>query len=60
MSLVKLKKEQLKLIAEELSLSFSPNAKSAELKELIENSDIFKKDKEFVQTVIDSTVEEKK
>lgn len=59
MSLVKLKKEQLKLIAEELSLSFSPNAKSAELKELIENSDIFKKDKEFVQTVIDSTVEEK-
>ena len=55
-----LKKDELKLVAEELGLSIPSGAKVIDLKNLIENSDIYTKDFEFVQNVIDNILEDKK
>ncbi|GBM34770.1 hypothetical protein AVEN_7825-1 [Araneus ventricosus] len=54
-----LKKIDLKLLAEELGETVPDNAKIFEIKELIENSDLFKTDKEFVRGVVKSIVEDR-
>ncbi|KAF8785430.1 hypothetical protein HNY73_010965 [Argiope bruennichi] len=54
-----LKKCDLKIVAEELGETVSENAKILELKKLIENSDVFKTDQEFVRGVIKSIVEDR-
>ena len=55
-----LKKDELKLVAEELGLNIPSGAKVIDLKNLIENSDIYTKDFEFVQSVIDNILDDKK
>ncbi|GFS67452.1 uncharacterized protein TNCV_2903511 [Trichonephila clavipes] len=58
MSLNKLKKDELKIVAEELNLSVPEGAKIAGLKSLIVNSDVYKKDKKLVQSAIDYALAE--
>ncbi|GFX51242.1 hypothetical protein TNCV_2735931 [Trichonephila clavipes] len=60
MSTVKsLKKAELLLVAKELGLDIPPNPKIIVLKKLIESSEIFEMDKEFLQSVIDGVLAEK-
>ncbi|GFS61924.1 hypothetical protein TNIN_358741 [Trichonephila inaurata madagascariensis] len=60
MSTIKsLKKDELLLVAEELGLDIPQNPKIIELKKLIESSEIFETDKEFLQSVLDSVLAEK-
>lgn len=54
-----LKKDELLLVAEELGLNIPENPKMVDLKTLIESSDVFKSDKEFLQSVINCVLEEK-
>ncbi|GFV88551.1 uncharacterized protein TNCV_1243621 [Trichonephila clavipes] len=60
MSLVKLKRDELRLVAEEIGLTVPRDAKMFYLKWLIEESDVFKEDYEFVKTVIEQVVEKSK
>ncbi|GFV80148.1 uncharacterized protein TNCV_1477111 [Trichonephila clavipes] len=61
MSLViKLKRIELKLVAREIGLNVPRDAKMVFLKRLIEKSDVFKEDYEFVKTVIEQVLEENK
>ncbi|GFR08132.1 integrase catalytic domain-containing protein [Trichonephila clavata] len=57
---VKLKKDELKLVAVEIGLTVPRDAKRVDLKRLIEESDVFKEDYEFVKTVIEQVLEEVK
>ncbi|GFX88645.1 hypothetical protein TNCV_2660561 [Trichonephila clavipes] len=57
---VKLKRDELRLVAEEIGLTVPRDAKMFYLKRLIEESDVFKEDYEFVKTVIDQVVEKSK
>ncbi|GFV33120.1 hypothetical protein TNCV_2967161 [Trichonephila clavipes] len=57
---VKLKRDELRLVAEEIGLIVPRNAKMFYLKRLIEESDVFKEDYEFVKTVIEQVVEKSK
>ncbi|GFY08294.1 hypothetical protein TNCV_1357011 [Trichonephila clavipes] len=54
-----LKKDELLLVAEELGLDIPQNPKIIVLKNLIESSEIFETDKEFLQSVIDGVLAEK-
>ncbi|GFX69298.1 DUF1758 domain-containing protein [Trichonephila clavipes] len=58
MSLNKLKKDELKIVAEELNLTVPEGAKIAGLKSLIINSDVYKNEKELVQSAIDYALAE--
>ncbi|GFX62492.1 uncharacterized protein TNCV_413341 [Trichonephila clavipes] len=58
MSLNKLGKDELKIVAEELNLTVPEGAKIADLKSLIVNSDVYKNDKELVQSAIDYALAE--
>ncbi|GFQ96804.1 integrase catalytic domain-containing protein [Trichonephila clavata] len=61
MSIVsKLKKNELKLVAEKIGLTIPGDAKMIDLKRLIEESDVFKEDYEFVKSVIEQVLEEVK
>ncbi|GFQ87131.1 hypothetical protein TNCT_621961 [Trichonephila clavata] len=61
MSIVaKLKKNELKLVAEEIGLTVPGDAKRVDLKRLIEESEMFKEDYELVKTVIEQVLEEVK
>ncbi|GFV20522.1 hypothetical protein TNCV_4142831 [Trichonephila clavipes] len=60
MSIVKLKKDELGLIAEEIGLTVPKDAKRVDLKWLIDDSDVYKEDYEFVKTVIEQVLEETK
>ncbi|GFQ93291.1 integrase catalytic domain-containing protein [Trichonephila clavata] len=61
MSIVsKLKKNELKLVAEKIGLTVPGDAKLIDLKRLIEESDVFKEDYEFVKSVIEQVLEEVK
>ncbi|GFR12274.1 integrase catalytic domain-containing protein [Trichonephila clavata] len=61
MSIVaKLKKNELKLVVDEIGLTVPGDAKMVDLKRLIEESDVFKEDYEFVKTVIEQVLEEVK
>ncbi|GFV07233.1 integrase catalytic domain-containing protein [Trichonephila clavipes] len=51
-------KDELKIVAEELNLTVPEGAKIADLKSLIVNSDVYKKDKELVQSAIDYALAE--
>ncbi|GFW94004.1 DUF1758 domain-containing protein [Trichonephila clavipes] len=58
MSLNKLRKDELKIVAEELNLTVPEGAKIADLKNLIVNSNVYKNDKELVQSAIDYALAE--
>ncbi|GFW59840.1 uncharacterized protein TNCV_2917221 [Trichonephila clavipes] len=58
MFLNKLRKDELKIVAEELNLTVPEGAKIADLKSLIVNSDVYKNDKELVQSAIDYALAE--
>ncbi|GFX44222.1 uncharacterized protein TNCV_4120181 [Trichonephila clavipes] len=58
MSLNKLRKDELKIVAEELNLTVPEGAKIADLKSLIVTSDVYKNDKELVQSAIDYALAE--
>ncbi|GFX02703.1 DUF1758 domain-containing protein [Trichonephila clavipes] len=58
MSLNKLGKDELKIVAEELNLTVPEGAKIAGLKNLIVNSDVYKNDRELVQSAIDYALAE--
>ncbi|GFW36386.1 uncharacterized protein TNCV_3713051 [Trichonephila clavipes] len=58
MSLNKLGKDELKIVAEELSSTVPEGAKIADFKNLIVNSDVYKNDKELVQSAIDYALAE--
>ncbi|XP_055924458.1 uncharacterized protein LOC129956555 [Argiope bruennichi] len=58
MSITKFKKEELKAIAEELKLPIPDNAKVLDLRKLIQESKIYKTDKESYQTIVDCVLEE--
>ncbi|GFR25376.1 uncharacterized protein TNCT_425541 [Trichonephila clavata] len=61
MSIVsKLKKNELKLVAEKIGLTVPGDAKMIDLNRLIEESDVFKEDYEFVKSVIEQVLEEVK
>ncbi|GFX68490.1 hypothetical protein TNCV_2431971 [Trichonephila clavipes] len=51
-------KDELKIVAEELNLTVSEGAKIAGLKSLIVNSDVYKNEKELVQSAIDYALAE--
>ncbi|GFV55213.1 uncharacterized protein TNCV_145841 [Trichonephila clavipes] len=53
MSLNKLGKDELKIVAEELNLTVPEGANIAGLKSVTVNSDVYKNDKELVQSAID-------
>ncbi|GFS67660.1 uncharacterized protein TNCV_4363491 [Trichonephila clavipes] len=57
---VKLKRDELRLVAEEIDLTVPRDAKVFYIKRLIEESDVFKEDYEFVKTVIEQVVEKSK
>ncbi|GFS76818.1 uncharacterized protein TNCV_3453901 [Trichonephila clavipes] len=52
------RKDELKIIAEELNLTVPEGAKIADLKSLIVNSNVYKNDKELVQSAIDYALAE--
>ncbi|GFU86523.1 uncharacterized protein TNCV_4479591 [Trichonephila clavipes] len=58
MSLNKLKKDELKIVSEELNLTVPEGEKIAGLKSVIVNSDVYKNDKELVQSAIDYALAE--
>ncbi|XP_042910117.1 uncharacterized protein [Parasteatoda tepidariorum] len=60
MSLTKLKKDELRLVAEELNLTVPEGAKIADLKTLIENSEVYKTDQELFKCALDYAIEEVK
>ncbi|KAF8793085.1 hypothetical protein HNY73_004612 [Argiope bruennichi] len=60
MSFGNLWKDELRLVAEEISLDVKEDLKLIDLKKLIEKSDVFKKEPDFVQGVIDKIIEDKK
>ncbi|GFY15698.1 hypothetical protein TNCV_1283431 [Trichonephila clavipes] len=52
------RKDELKIVVEELNLTVPEGAKIADLKNLIVNSDVYKNDKELVQSAIDYALAE--
>ncbi|GFX75358.1 integrase catalytic domain-containing protein [Trichonephila clavipes] len=59
MSIGKFKKDELRSIADELKLVVPDNAKVLDLRELIQESEIYKNDKETYQAIVDCVLEEK-
>lgn len=57
--LSKIKKSELIEVAEELEINILPGAKVATIKELIEKSDIYKNNCEFIKAVVESIIENK-
>ncbi|GFW12378.1 DUF1758 domain-containing protein [Trichonephila clavipes] len=58
MSIGKFKKDELRCIAEELKLVVPDNTKVLDLRELIQESEIYKNDKETYQAIVDCVLEE--
>ncbi|GBO13006.1 hypothetical protein AVEN_225145-1 [Araneus ventricosus] len=58
--IAKLKKDELKLVAEEIGLAVTESMKKSEIRRLIEESEVFINDNETVQDAIDQVLEEKK
>ncbi|GBN07343.1 hypothetical protein AVEN_96605-1 [Araneus ventricosus] len=58
--IAKLKKDELKLVAEEIGLAVTESMKKSEIRRLIEESEVFLNDNETVQDAIDQVLEEKK
>ncbi|GFV21426.1 uncharacterized protein TNCV_2371831 [Trichonephila clavipes] len=55
---VKLKRDDLRQVAEEIGLTVPRDAKMIDLKRLIEESDLFKEHYEFIKTVIEQVLKE--
>ncbi|GFT30545.1 DUF1758 domain-containing protein [Trichonephila clavipes] len=58
MSIGKFKKDELRSIADELKLVVPDNAKVLDLRELIQESEIYRNDKETYQAIVDCVLEE--
>ncbi|GFY36262.1 hypothetical protein TNCV_4846341 [Trichonephila clavipes] len=58
MSIGKFKKDELRSIADELKLVVPDNANVLDLRELIQESEIYKNDKETYQAIVDCVLEE--
>ncbi|GFV75439.1 integrase catalytic domain-containing protein [Trichonephila clavipes] len=58
MSIGKFKKDELRSIADELKLVVPDNAKVLDLRELIQESEIYKNDNETYQAIVDCVLEE--
>ncbi|GFW91265.1 DUF1758 domain-containing protein [Trichonephila clavipes] len=58
MSIGKFRKDELMCITEELKLVVPDNAKVLDLRELIQESEIYKNDKETYQAIVDCVLEE--
>ncbi|GFX73536.1 integrase catalytic domain-containing protein [Trichonephila clavipes] len=58
MSIGKFKKDKLRSIADELKLVVPDNAKVLDLRELLQESEIYKNDKETYQAIVDCVLEE--
>ncbi|GFV06556.1 integrase catalytic domain-containing protein [Trichonephila clavipes] len=58
MSIGKFKKDELRWIADELKLVVPDNAKVLDLRELIQESEIYKNDKKMYQAIVDCVLEE--
>lgn len=58
--LAKLKKDELKLVAEEIGLAVTEGMKKSDIRRLIEESEVFKNDYEVVKDAIDQVSEEKR
>ncbi|GFV38185.1 DUF1758 domain-containing protein [Trichonephila clavipes] len=58
MSIGKFKKDELRSIADELKLVVPDNAKVLDLRDLIQESEIYKNDKETYQAIVDCVLEE--
>ncbi|GFV54354.1 hypothetical protein TNCV_4585841 [Trichonephila clavipes] len=56
---ISLKKDELLLVTEKLGLDIPQNPKITVLKSLVERSEIFQTDKDFLQSVIDGVLAEK-
>ncbi|GFW18975.1 uncharacterized protein TNCV_164911 [Trichonephila clavipes] len=55
---VKLKNDELKLVADEICLTVPSDAKMVDSKRSVEESDVFKEDYDLVKTVIEQMLEE--
>ncbi|GFS43933.1 integrase catalytic domain-containing protein [Nephila pilipes] len=53
----KLKKDELKIVAEEIGLVVNEGMKKSELRRLIEDSDVFKNDYEAVKSAVEDVLE---
>ncbi|GFY17325.1 DUF1758 domain-containing protein [Trichonephila clavipes] len=58
MSIGKFKKDELRCIVDELKLVVPDNAKVLDLRELMQESEIYKNDKEMYQAIVDCVLEE--
>ncbi|GFU41896.1 uncharacterized protein NPIL_697401, partial [Nephila pilipes] len=56
-SIAKLKKDELRIVAEEIGLVVNEGMKKNELRRLIENSDVFKNDNEAVKSAVEDVLE---
>ncbi|GBL83443.1 hypothetical protein AVEN_196308-1 [Araneus ventricosus] len=59
-AIAKLKKDELKLVAEEIGLAVTEGMKKSEIRRLIEESEVFTNDNGAVKDAIDQVLEEKK
>ncbi|GFT41668.1 hypothetical protein NPIL_93341, partial [Nephila pilipes] len=55
--IAKLKKDELRIVAEEIGLVVNEGMKKSELKRLIEDSDVFKNDNEAVKSAVEDALE---
>ncbi|GFT23401.1 uncharacterized protein NPIL_638711 [Nephila pilipes] len=55
--IAKLKKDELRIVAEEIGLVVNEGMKKSELRRLIEDSDVFKNDKEAVKSAVEDVLE---
>ncbi|GFT24123.1 hypothetical protein NPIL_154831 [Nephila pilipes] len=56
-SRTKLKKDELRTVAEEIGLVVNEGMKKSELRRLIEDSDVFKNDNEAVKSAVEDALE---
>ncbi|GFT21876.1 integrase catalytic domain-containing protein, partial [Nephila pilipes] len=55
--IAKLKKDEIRIVAEEIGLFVNEGMKKSELRRLIEDSDVFKNDNEAVKKVVEDVLE---
>ncbi|GFT48608.1 hypothetical protein NPIL_275401, partial [Nephila pilipes] len=57
LGIAKLKKDELRTVAEEIGLVVNEGMKKSELRRLIEDSDVFKNDNEAVKSAVEDALE---
>ncbi|GFU06626.1 integrase catalytic domain-containing protein, partial [Nephila pilipes] len=55
--IARLKKDELRIVAEEIGLVVNEGMKKSELRRLIEDSDVFKNDNEAVKSAVEDVLE---